>query len=84
MKKYSSLKKFVAEAKRGEQFIYHTGNLAIDRQKTSIIDEAASLALDLYLKGSVELCQRRVAKNIYDYIAVRQDLGKRAWRGCYA
>lgn len=56
--------------KRNESFIYHTGNLAFDRQHSIIADHIGSLAMDLSLNGKVYLVQEKIYPSCYNYIAI--------------
>lgn len=63
---------------KGSRLIYHVGLLSADRgevsKKTaaqSAVDKQADAAWALYLKGVVTLVQRRIAPELYEYIAIR-------------
>jgi len=69
-------------AKPGDKLVYHTGNLAYDRhidpqmlpaviEAKRSLGAAARFLLTRYEAREVHLVQRRVAKDVCDYIAVR-------------
>lgn len=83
-KKYNTLKAFVADSRKGERFVYHSGDLAQDRKSNDLLNMTALQALDFYQRGFVELVQKRNGKHSYDYLAVRTiDVGRRYFKGCY-
>lgn len=66
------------EALPGQEYIYWTGFVAVDRIRKSHPDKMkqcismAKAAMDLYEKGKVALIQRRVPKRAtWDYVAVK-------------
>lgn len=84
MKTFKGPTQFINDAERGDSFVYHTGSLAIDRQGNDALDKQASDMLEYYQRGFVELIQRRVGKNKFEYVAVRtMDVGRRYFTGCY-
>lgn len=77
------LKKFVNKSQFGDRHVYHTGSLSNDRQKDSDLNDTAKEALELYQKGLIELIQKKIGKNNYQYIAVRTETERRYFSGCY-
>lgn len=64
----------LSAAQPGTHLTYHTGLLMFDRQRGSDfqrIHGAAVAAMEAMTQGLCHLVQRRVARNTYDYIAVR-------------
>jgi hypothetical protein len=73
------------EAKPGQKISYHVGNLAFDRyvakgasyhpseleQKSSCCS-ASRFLMQQYINGNVILVQRRVERDVCEYIAVRR------------
>lgn len=81
--KYKSLKHFVNESGRNETYVYHTGNLAIDRTNNESLNKRANYALEQYQEGFIELVQKKM-KDKTAYMAIRSyHEGKRPFRGCY-
>lgn len=81
--KYKSLKHFVEDSTRNETYVYHTGNLALDRTTNASLNKRASYALNQYLDGFIELVQVKT-NNKMDYVAIRTyHEGKRPFVGCY-
>jgi hypothetical protein len=70
-----SLLEWVADAKRGRPYLYHTGFLCrdVDRLKEgkSKLIATRSIAWSLYEKGYVLLVQQKIGPMSYEYIAVR-------------
>lgn len=56
----------------GDQLIYHTGFLAIDRAKNVRLDIDAGLILRLQEQGVLGLRQVKVGKSVWEYWAVVQ------------
>jgi hypothetical protein len=62
--------------KRGTRIVYHIGHLAYDRYYSSAgrsrkqIDELAGEALKSFNERRTHLVQRRLANNIFEYMAV--------------
>lgn len=84
-KNYTNLKAFVERAASGEQFVYHTGVLASDRKNDDTLEDTAQEAMKYYQAGRVELMQRKLKPNRYEYVAVRQtEIAQRKFKGCYA
>lgn len=84
MKSFNNLNQFINDASRGDTYVYHTGCLAFDRQGNDLLDKRASEMLEYYQRGFVELIQRRVGKNKFEYTAVRtNNVGRRYFTGCY-
>jgi hypothetical protein len=79
------LNRFVATAAPGDVAIYHSGNLAFDRDEAgpfkadkkmfAAIDALARAVWELAAQGSVFLGQRRVGPGICDYLAIRSGAG---------
>ena len=81
--KYKSLKEFVEESRRNEMYVYHTGNLAMDRATNATLNKRAAYALEQYVAGFIELVQVKNSDKT-DYVAVRTyHEGKRPFVGCY-
>lgn len=81
----TTLKGFINKSRRGDEFIYHVGDLARDRKDNPTLNEVAHQAMDFFQRGFLELCQRRLGDNSYEYVAVRTtDVGRRPFTGCYA
>lgn len=53
-----------------ERVVYWTGYVARDRAKSSRADDISNIAYQHYLAGRVDLVQRRLGENVYDYIAI--------------
>ena len=53
-----------------EAVVYWTGFLAHDRKKHHRANEIADIAYGHYLAGRVDLVQRKLGQDVYDYIAV--------------
>jgi hypothetical protein len=49
--------------------VYHTGFLAIDRQRDKAVDDRASSLLRQAEAGEVELMQRRTGRGRFEYLA---------------
>jgi len=82
--KFRNLKAFVDEGKKGDKYVYHTGMLSIDRQENDLLNKTANDILELYQRGFVEIFQRRLGKNKFEYYAIRtNDVGRRYFSGCY-
>lgn len=83
-KKYNTIKQFVSNAKDGERFVYHSGDLASDRKDNDDLNKVALTAMDYYQRGFVELFQKKLSRGKYEYIAERcTNVGRRFFRGCY-
>jgi hypothetical protein len=55
---------------RGEQYIYHEGMLANDREKSFMVATKAEVAFDAYKQNMITLTQRRIGPSVYQYIAI--------------
>jgi hypothetical protein len=66
---------WVKTAKPGQVCLYHTGMLANDRVENNLaslrVHSLASVATDSAKKGLVNLVQRRLGAENYEYLAVR-------------
>jgi len=89
--KYTSLRKFLDEAKRGEKYVYHTGFLCEDIMQNEVLAKANEKIWSAYMRGLIDLVQRKVKTDthsegpVYEYIAVRTThVGPRVFTGCYA
>ena len=60
----------------GARFIYHTGFLAVDAEKSPEAAAIRKAAWKLYEGGRVNLIQKRHSPGVYDYIAIMQGKGK--------
>lgn len=79
------LQKWIASSHKGEHFIYHTGHLVHDRKHrvylatsgayTTIevkpLGDIADAAYHAYLDGFVVLAQKRLAEDVFQYLAIR-------------
>lgn len=85
MNKATEMQNWLALANRGDEFVYHTGLLAADREerrtgdapapltaRAAAANEAGNLAYALYGLKSVALVQRRKGFCVFDYVAVKQ------------
>lgn len=66
----SEFRKWLRKARKGEVYVYHTGHLARDREKSVPVDQAAQEAWDAAESGKVLLTQRKVKRG-YEYVATR-------------
>lgn len=68
------LQMWLKSAQRGNRLVYHTGNLAYDRQNASREDHAtvnavANIAYQAAKAGQVTIAQRRVDDGVCAYVA---------------
>ena len=63
---------FIREAEPGWTLTYHTGDLAKDRAHDRALDELAAAVLAASVAGNVDLWQRRVGSQQFEYIAARR------------
>lgn len=76
----SAFRHWLAHARPGEAFIYHTGDLQYDRGSNPQIEQSdatmlgrvADAAYLSYLDGDVILHQKRKGKSEWDYICTRR------------
>ena len=68
------------KAKRGERFVYHTGDLSFDRYvplakeptpEKRELSLLADMAYELYVQREVLLVQRKIDFKLYEYQAVK-------------
>lgn len=71
----------ILNMKKGDRLVYHVGHLAYDRgpdrlgdrnETQNAVRETGNIAWKLMEQGKVALCQRRIATNLYEYIAERR------------
>lgn len=76
MNKATEMQNWLAAARKGDTFVYHTGLLAADREdptsRGGAANEVANLAYSLYQLKTVALVQRRAGYGSCDYLAVKQ------------
>jgi hypothetical protein len=65
--KFDSLTDFITRSDSGDRWIYHAGNLAIDRTKKKKVDKAAKDALAAQERGDIRLFQQRSPFEKYQY-----------------
>lgn len=72
--------KWFDKAKRGERFVYHTGDLAFDRYvpmakeptpEKRALGLLADMAYELYVQREVMLVQKKIDFKVYEYQAVK-------------
>lgn len=69
-----TLRRWIKNAKRGEQLVYHRGFLLRDRQNAMSAHDYKGIGMTLwaaYLRGQVTLAQRRIGEGCYEYIAFK-------------
>jgi ferric-dicitrate binding protein FerR (iron transport regulator) len=65
----------VATARPGDEIIYHTGLLMMDRMfgpEFQNVHAIATAAMEAWKEGRVHLVQKRVARGICAYIAIKR------------
>ncbi len=65
-------KKKLTAVRHGSWITYHAGYLFADRELDTVLDALAKEVWKAYKDGRVRLIQRRVRKNVCDYIAVKR------------
>lgn len=72
----SRAESMVRNARPGESFVYHVGNLSADRVTPdrfhTPFEAVARRMLHLYERGFVDLVQRKIDADVYEYIAIRK------------
>jgi len=68
--------RLINEAEPGHVFVYHIGFLPKDRERSNQIAALAGLVWRKQLERRVQLIQRRLGEESYEYLAVRRAHGK--------
>ena len=67
---YALLHEIVRELKYREVCVYHSGSLAADRLNSEQLNTLATSLSFMAEQKRIQLCQRRLAENYYDYLAI--------------
>lgn len=62
----------VIQAEPGTKFVYHTGQLARDRERSSDLHSTANAMMKLAQRGYVFLFQKRLGARSFQYQAIRR------------